>query len=146
MLTPRGVSDLARGWWGIILSEHRARQISNYYEKSGQLKRVQKDQEDGEHITGDGIFAWLKNRLLEIDAIGRAGCCGSDPCHATATLHVGFVFIAETDEMLATLRREPVDDGKDSTARSKFASVAEVQDVHAVDSLASRVTGVDRVG
>ena len=142
MTTPVGVQALAKEWWGMSLMQGQATDISDLFVSSGQLRRTRKDEQNGYLITGDGIFAWLKNRLLERGAFRCDGCEPQDTQHASATLHIGFVFIKETPAMVESLREEQVVAGRDSTARSRFACVSQVQDVHAVNALAAKVTGV----
>jgi hypothetical protein len=85
-------------------------------------------------------FMWLKKRVEALDCYrvvnpdDRANDWGS------VTLHVGFIFIEETPEQLAELRRrkEPIKAGE--PARSKIGSTGEI--ITPIDRVAARVLPV----
>lgn len=52
-------------------------------------------------------LVWLKQRVAETGAL-RAGEKGAPPVRITSPLHVGFLYLEETDEMLTRLRNEVV--------------------------------------
>lgn len=68
-----------------------------------------------------------------------AGGCDFSESLDAVSLHVGFVFVIETDEMLDNLRNEPV-------AETKPAKGSKISDPagrvpHPIDRVAARVTG-----
>lgn len=88
--------------------------------------------------TAAGPYIWVKNRLLEHHMLPDAGRNTPDDSHSTATLHVGFLSIFETPEMLNRLRNERVTDDA-SPARSRFARCLGVTAVTPIDTVAGRV-------
>lgn len=87
----------------------------------------------------DTWVMWIKNRLATLGVLDG----GQSPApieHTTAVLHVGFIFIIETEEMLSRLRANE-ETGKAihaQFARSKLASTNEI--VRPIDRVASRVS------
>lgn len=85
-------------------------------------------------------YMWFKNRLEEH---GLLPCAGS-PSHgneedplATATFHVGFIFIEETKEQVALLPKGEPRSEESSVARSKISKT--VQHIEPINSVASKV-------
>lgn len=68
------------------------------------------------------------------------GCCPA-ASWLLGELHVGFVFVAETEEQLARLRGEPA--GKPGKpARSKIGKT-NLKDIEPIDAVAARVVPTD---
>jgi hypothetical protein len=93
--------------------------------------------------TTAGPFAWVKNRILESGLLPFGGFDPSAEPVVTAVLHVGFLSLPETREMLDRLMFDP-ERSKDSTARSRFGKTVHVHAVSPIDATASRVSGGDQ--
>jgi len=81
-------------------------------------------------------IGWLKFCL--VDRLSIRGRLREPPDVTTATLHVGFISIVETDEQLSLLRKDP-SIYTSSVARSKMATTT-LADVAPVDRVAKRVS------
>lgn len=95
-------------------------------------------------LVDDYFVVWLKNRLTEMGAFGtEEGRSGKDAGRLTVPLHVFFLCLEETAEMLQRLAR---DDGEvaASAARSKVFTTPLVP--RPVDQVAGRVSGIRQEG
>lgn len=86
--------------------------------------------------TSAGPAMWCKNRLYEWDQIPKAGKQGCGDIRLEAILHVFFLFLDETQEMLSLLPEGVKAVAK--PARSKVSKTNEL--IHPIDKTAERVT------
>ncbi len=82
------------------------------------------------------LLPWLKNRLGEIDAF-RAGCNNNSPEIKTATFHIFFLFLDESQEMIDRLRNGK-EEIESEVARSKISKTP--NNPQPTDRVARRVT------
>jgi hypothetical protein len=128
--TPCGFAAFAEEWFDVFVHP-------DFAETAASQARRHKERWE----TAAGPVCWVKNRLLDAGYL-RPGFVSPDAEHiVTATFHVGFVFIAETPEMVARLKNEPRCDG--SPARSKFAEMLRRYAVAPIDATAARVSPGD---
>lgn len=85
--------------------------------------------------TDDCLMMWIRNRLDELGCFGF-GCNPQPNDNLPVELHIGFLSIEETDEMISRLRNEPVEQGIATT--SKIFSTSLVPSP--IDKVAARVT------
>jgi hypothetical protein len=85
----------------------------------------------------DSVMSWLKIRLLELGAF-VAGKNYPAEVSLLTTMHVFFIALEETEEMLANLRHE-LAEVKSSVARSKIFSTNK-RVLEPIDRVAARVT------
>lgn len=126
--TPEGLSLFAQEWFGVVVPQTFADRMSSA--ARGHENRWE---------TTAGPYCWLKNRITEESLLPTPPCLPPSDGGATAVLHVGFIWIRETDEMISRLRNEPTQPG--SPARSRFFGEASRSPVSPIDATAARVTG-----
>lgn len=86
----------------------------------------------------DGTWdLWLRKRVDCLNAWPPALGNTPDLSFKPVELHAFFISIAETEEMLAKLRKEKVVADTDNPARSKLSKTNEV--IHPIDSVAAKV-------
>lgn len=124
--TPCGLAAFASEWFDISVPTWFANSMA---------RDASKHRERWE--TAAGPYIWLKNRLLEDGLFHGVGRNSPDDSHPTATLHVGFLSIIESPEMIERLRNESMESGK--PARSRFANDARTKNVAPVDATAGRM-------
>lgn len=94
------------------------------------------------HGTDDCFVMWLKNRLVEIGAFKNGfGEKAFIPDVVTATLHIAFLYIEETEEMLARLPEKG--QTKEAVAQSKVFQTTKI--IHPIDRVAARVAAEKEV-
>jgi hypothetical protein len=124
--TAEGLCSFADEWLGIrvplLTAAKWARQARKHRER---------------WTTTVGPYIWIKNRLSESGWFDFAGHDSPDWSHPTAVLHVGYVSLFESPEMISRLTNEPMDDG--SPSRSRLAKEMQVRDVKPIDGTAARV-------
>ena len=140
MCTPEGAQQIAKEWFDCNLAAEQAVKLSRVYKKTSK-DRVRKDKAGGFLITAAGPLVWLKTRLNDYGLLPVSKSKANDdaPSAVTAILHVGFLSVAETEEMLSLLRREPKTDETNKPARSKMFATAQKQNVAPIDAVAERV-------
>lgn len=140
MCTPEGMQQTAKEWFDCDLVSEHAVELSRVYAKKSK-DRVRKDTAQGLLITAAGPLIWLKTWLnhYRLLPVSKPKANDDDPDAVTAILHVGFLSLAETEEMLAKLRREPKKEETNNPARSKMFSTAQKQAVAPIDALAGKV-------
>ena len=124
--TPCGLASFASEWFGIAVPVWFARRYARVASK--QRERWE---------TASGPYIWLKNRLIEEGLFCGVGRCSPDDSHPTATLHVGFLSLIESPEMIQRLQNESMKPGK--PARSRFANDAKTKNVAPVDATAGKM-------
>lgn len=126
--TPEGLQAAAWEWFDVDVSKDLAEKWSAKYNKT--IART--------YITSAGPLMWLKNRMMEQMLFvygGSQDFPGIDGCD----LHVAFLFIEETEEMLCRLRTpERTTTPDESVARSKIGKTN--TKIQPVDALAAAVT------
>lgn len=128
--TPDGLSAFAAEWFGVSVPRQFASEMADV--ASRHKSRWE---------TTAGPYCWVKNRLLESSLMPRVVGCSIYREAVTAVLHVGFVFIEETDEMVSRLKNEQAATG--SPSRSAFFREARRASVSPIDGTAARVTGAE---
>lgn len=129
ILTPGGVADLAAEWFDVFVSPTLSSRIAK-------LARQHTRRWD----TAAGPVCWVKNRLLDAGYFKPGRQCHDDS-FVTATLHVGFLSLPESPEMLARLKNERPE--ASSPARSRFANSVQKYAVSPIDATAGRVSPGD---
>lgn len=139
MHTGEGVQQLVKEWWDAELELQIASELSTWYIDSTDW-RIKHDLAEGWHITATRPYVWLKMQLLEFNLLPNPGPPLEDdpPSVTSATLHVGFLTLTETEEMLLRLHFESLTD-KIQPARSKMFATAEKQDVFPINAIAAKV-------
>lgn len=127
--TVRGFIAFASEWFDVFVPESLARRVASQ-------ARAHKERWE----TAAGPVCWAKNRLLDAGYF-RPGRCEFNDSAVTATLHIGFLSIKESPEMLERLKNERTEEP--SPARSKFASLVKKYAVSPIDATASRVSPGD---
>lgn len=79
---------------------------------------------------------WFKNRLISCGVL-VAGCKGILPGQIFVPLHIGFLHLNETPEMLARLAEKPSLEEESKVARSKVFKTAQI--LRPIDRVALRV-------
>jgi hypothetical protein len=140
MRSPLGVQDVVREWWDVDISLECAAVIYTAYIKTHD-KRVKASLKTDYLVTAAGPLVWLKSKLLDLALLpGPGGCEDDEQGTVTAVLHIGFLCLEETEEMLANLRNETPQEDVNRPARSKMFTVAQRQTVAPIDALAGIVT------
>lgn len=136
-----GIQKLAKEWWDCVVSDKLAEELSAEYVKhrkksvEAALAKV-----ETHSAVGVGVLVWLKARLNEENVLPTSAPASDDtPDPVTAVLHVGFVMLAETEEMLERLHNEALVDDANNPARSKMFDTAQKQNVTPIDALAGIV-------
>lgn len=127
--TPLGFAEFVSEWFGVSVPTI----IAIAYSSEARSHRERWE-------TAAGPFCWVKNRLLEQGYFdpGR----NTPPCGGiTAIMHVGFLCIRETPEMLDRLKNERREEP--APARSRFASAINMYAVSPIDATAGRVSPGD---
>jgi hypothetical protein len=127
--TAIGFVAFAREWFDVFVPESLARRIASQ-------ARSHKERWE----TAAGPVCWAKNRLLDAGYF-RPGRNEFDDSMVTATLHVGFLSLGESPEMIARLKNEQP--GDPSPARSRFAELVKKYAVAPIDATACRVSPGD---
>jgi len=127
--TPAGFAEFASEWFEIAVPPV----LAVIY--SGEARDHQERWE-----TSTGPFCWVKNRLLEAGYfdVGRNSPAGGG---ITAILHIGFLSLPESQEMLQRLKNERPEDS--SPARSRFSKAVKKYAVAPIDATAGRVSPGD---
>jgi len=127
--TPEGVETFAAEWFDVYVAPPLASSIANY------AKSLRNRWE-----TAAGPVCLVKNILLEAGYFKPSGLIFDDSL-VTAILHVGFIFIRESQEMVELLKNE--EPSESSPARSRFANEVQVRAVSPIDGTAGRVSPGD---
>lgn len=130
--SPDGLRRFAMEWLGVSVGYCEA-------SKWAAVARRHKERWD----TAAGPFAWVKNRALEAGLIPFGWAHFDDRRIVTAVLHIGFLSLPETSEMVARLP-EAAQSPPDSTARSRLVSEMAIRSVSPIDGTAAKVFGGDR--
>lgn len=140
MCTPVGLLDIAKEWWDCEVPLDLAERLSAKYIKNSK-HRVNRDTRTGYLIVAAGPLIWLKTHLNDLGLLPVSGEPPPDDSAeaATATFHVGFIALAETEEMLLRLKNEEPATETNRPARSKMFETAQKQDVAPIDALAGTV-------
>lgn len=140
MATGPGVQALAKEWFDADVPDGLAAVISETYAKTTR-KRVKDDKAKGYHICAAGPCVWLKSRLNCRGMLPVSGAPPNDddPGPVSAVLHVGFVGIHESEEMLERLRSEFVKRDPGAPARSKVFKQLARETIAPIDGTAARV-------
>lgn len=141
MCTPTGVQAVAKEWWDCDIIYEMAARFSAAYIKSS-AHRVKEDRANGWLITAAGPLVWLKAQLNDLGLLPVSETRVSDdsPTPVTAVLHVGFLCLHESDEMIGRLHNEHRRADCNKPARSKMFETAQKQDVAAIDRTAAIVS------
>jgi hypothetical protein len=127
--TPDGVVAFAAEWFDVCVAPLLASSIANCAKSL-----------DNRWETAAGPVCFVKNRLLGAGYFKPSGRIFDDS-PVTAVLHVGFVFIRESQEMVELLKNE--EPSESSPARSRFANEVKVRAVSPIDATAGRVSPGD---
>lgn len=140
LCTPIGVQEVAKEWWDCEVPPELAETLSAEYVKK-RKKGMEQDFADGKAHSAIGQLIWLKSRLNDAELLPVSGKPPPDdkPTAVTAILHVGFVTLPETEEMLARLQNEEPREDTNKPARSKMFEIAQKQNVAPIDALAGIV-------
>jgi hypothetical protein len=126
--TPEGLRSAALEWFDVAVDTDDAARWSAKYNKTMPSR----------YDTSAGPLMWLKNRMLERQLFSWGGA----PDYLTldgVDLHIAFLFIEETEEMLCRLRKpERTTTPDESVARSKIGKTAEI--IQPIDATAAAVT------
>lgn len=110
MRTPEGLRAAALEWFEVHVLQDDAEAWSAKYNK----------EIDRKHTTSAGPLIWLKNRMMERMLFSFGGSRGGLEMPG-CELHVAFLFLEETEEMLCRLRtKERTKTPDESVARSKI--------------------------
>jgi hypothetical protein len=141
MCTPAGVQEVAKEWWDCDIIYEMAERFSVKYVEDTK-DRVKQDRANGWFITAAGPLVWLKSHLNDLGLLPISGERVHDdsPTPVTAVLHIGFLSVPETDEMLSRLHTAPRQHDCNNPARSKMFETAQRQDVTAIDRTAAIVS------
>lgn len=141
MCTAAGLQAVAKEWWDCEITLDLAENLSAKYAKESK-NRVKQDIKNGYFITAAGPLVWLKMRLNARNLLPVSGNAPTDdkPTDPTATLRVGFLSLVETEEMLARLQNELLNEDANNPARSKMFETAQKQDITPIDATAGIVT------
>jgi hypothetical protein len=141
LCTPTGAQEIALEWWDCVISAELSAKLGAAYAKASK-HRVAVDRKNGHLITAAGPLVWLKQRLNDAGLLPVSGNPPPDdkPTATTAVLHVGFLCVPETEEMMCRLRNEPLPTDTNNPARSKMFETAQKQIVTPIDALAGKVT------
>lgn len=129
--TPDGLSSFALEWFGVEVPQWFASEMADI--ASRHKSRWE---------TTAGPYCWVKNRLSEASLMPKTIGCQHAPEAVTAILHVGFVFIEETADMVSRLKNEQADAG--SPSRPAFFREAARKSVSPVNATAARVSGLEK--
>lgn len=141
MRTPTGIQAVVKEWWDFDLTIELAEELCVAYIKQ-QIPRIDADIARGYMVTAAGPLVWLKSRIVELGLLTPfvAPLNDDPPRITTAVLHVGFLMLHETEEMLERLHNEQMREDVNKPARSKMFATAQRQAVAPIDALASVVT------
>jgi len=144
MCTPSGLQELAKEWWDCLVSDELALSLSTAYIKATEGFEPEAGSFSVPCLcsSGTGQIVWLKNRINDLNLlpVGEARMHDDIPAVTTAVLHVGFLSVFETEEMVCRLRNEPLRQNCENPARSKMFATAQKQDVAPIDRTASIVS------
>ena len=129
ILTPEGVADLAAEWFDVFVPQSLSSRIAK-----------QARQHTRRWETAAGPVCWVKNRLLDEGYFKPGRQCHDDSV-VTAILHVGFLSLPESPEMLERLKNETPTEP--ALARSRFANCVKKYAVAPIDATAGRVSPGD---
>jgi|688.fasta_scaffold107683_8 hypothetical protein len=127
--TPLGFAEFAAEWFGVFVPQALSSRIAK-----------QARQHTRRWETAAGPVCWVKNRLLDEGYFKPGGQCHDDS-FVTAILHVGFLSLPESPEMIARLKNELAEEP--SPARSRFANSVQRYAVSPIDATAGRVSPGD---
>jgi hypothetical protein len=127
--TPLGFAEFAAEWFGVFVPPALAAGFA--IDASEHSRRWE---------TATGPVCWVKNRLLDAGYFKPGRQCHDDSV-VTAILHVGFLSLPESPEMLERLKNEPRD--APAPARSRFANCVQKYAVAPIDATAGRVSPGD---
>jgi hypothetical protein len=130
--SPDGLRRFASEWLGVSVGSGDAA-------KWAAAARQHKERWD----TATGPFVWVKNRVLEAGLIPFGWEPFDDRRIVTAVLHIGFLSLSETSEMVARLP-EATQLPSDSTARSRLVGEMAIRSVSPIDGTAAKVFGGDQ--
>lgn len=141
MRTPVGIQAVVKEWWDFDLTIELAEEICVAYIKQ-QIPRINEDIARGNMVTAAGPLVWLKSRIVELNLLTPFVAPSNDdpPGVTTAILHVGFLTLGETEEMVARLRNESLRENVNKPARSKMFATAQRQAIAPINALAAAVT------
>lgn len=142
LCTPEGVQAIAKECWDCAVTAEMAETLSAKY-----IKHRKKPMEDSFRrgtatcAVGAGQLVWLKDMLNEMGLLPISDDRASDdtPTPVTAVLHVGFMTIFETEEMVCRLHNEELCQETNRPARSKMFATAQKQTVTPIDATAGIV-------
>jgi hypothetical protein len=127
--TPLGFAEFAAEWFGVFVPPALAAGFAADASEHGRRWE-----------TAAGPVCWVKNRLLDAGYFKPGGQCHDDS-FVTAILHVGFLSLPESPEMIARLKNELAEEP--SPARSRFANSVQRYAVSPIDATAGRVSPGD---
>ena len=130
--SPDGLRRFAMEWLGVSVDSCKA-------SKWASQARSHRERWN----TSVGPFAWVKNRALEAGLIPFGWAPLDDSRVVTAVLHIGFLSLSETSEMMARLP-EAAQFPSDSTARSRLVAEMAIRSVSPIDGTAAKVFGGDK--
>jgi hypothetical protein len=143
MCTAAGVQALAKEWWVCDITAETAEELSAQYIKE-RKKPHEKNVREGKATSAlsAGQLVWLKYMLnmAGLLPVGDNPVTDDTPTPVTAVLHIGFLSVPETDEMLGRLNNEHRRHECNDPARSKMFETAQRQDVIAIDRTAAIVS------
>lgn len=142
-VTPQFVAQMAQEKFDVKLSAEIVNHLVGMFRMA--LKRNPFRTSEGGYNwmyagSENSFSSWLKLRLMEL-GIFRPGHnlfskeVRLQPCE----LHLGFLSLPETEEMLIRLRLEAMSTEEAAVARSKLGKVLGVQNVQPIDAVAARV-------
>lgn len=127
---PDGLVRAAEEWFGVTVPQKIAKSLAD-------IARQHKNRWE----TGGAPMCWLKSQLHELGMLGGAGMVCCDPEHATAVLHVGFLTLRETPDMVERLKNENKEESR--VARSRLAEELRRVAVSPINATAAIVGGRD---
>jgi hypothetical protein len=143
MCTAAGVQALAKEWWVCDIAAETAEKLSAQYIKE-RKKPHEKNVREGKATSAlsAGQLVWLKYMLnmAGLLPVGDNPVTDDTPTPVTAVLHIGFLSVPETYEMLGRLNNEHRRHECNDPARSKMFETAQRQDVTAIDRTAAIVS------
>jgi hypothetical protein len=147
LCTPAGVQALAKEWWACDVPAETAEKLSAQYIKK-RKKPYEKNVREGKATSAlsAGQLVWLKYMLniAGLLPVGNNPVTDDTPTPVTAVMHVGFLTLAETEEMMWLLRNERPRENTNTPARSKIFETAQIRSIAPIDATAAIVSQIEK--